>query len=313
MLMKGRYPIAVLFVEVDPCEVDVNVHPAKAEVRFMHASAVFGIVAKTMRETLAPGRMDDTNFNGITTSLSVTDNNKTGYTPLEVREGMSVVYGPKASARMEAGRLFNETPQQERVAFTYSDKAIIGMLHATYVLLQDNSAMYILDQHAAHERITYERLLALHSKGPLNTQLLLSPIIVELSPQEFSAFDEVYARILAIGIDCEPFGDNTISIRAVPEPLSEADIKRTVYGLIHASMDGELPTNMTENDRLSAMIATIACHTSVRAGKTLTLPEAANLLNELDDTGSPLTCPHGRPLFKKITKEEIERWIGRRA
>jgi DNA mismatch repair protein MutL len=95
--------------------------------------------------------------------------------------------------------------------------------------------------------------------------------------------------------------------------LSDADIKGAVYGLIHALMDGELSTHRPGNDRFSALIATIACHASVRAGKTLTLPEAANLLNELDNSGSPLTCPHGRPLYKKITREEIERWIGRRA
>ena len=278
MLMKGRYPIAVLFIEVDPAEVDVNVHPAKAEVRFMHASAVFGIVAKTMKETLVPRRMDDADYTEITTPPPAARNDKTLYTSSEVREGMSVVYGPKALARMEAGSLFNEPSQPDRAAFTYSDKAIIGILHATYVLLQDDSALYILDQHAAHERITYARLMALHSKGPLSTQLLLSPMIMELSPQEFNAFEEVSGQIQAIGIDCEPFGDNTISIRAVPEPLSEADIKGAVYGLIHALMDGELPAHRPGNDRFSSVIATIACHASVRAGKTLTLPEAVNLL-----------------------------------
>jgi DNA mismatch repair protein MutL len=136
---------------------------------------------------------------------------------------------------------------------------------------------------------------------------------MELSPQEFNAFEEVSGQIRAIGIDCEPFGGNTISIRSVSEPLSEADIKGTVYGLIHALLDGEIPTHRPGNDGFSALIATIACHASLRAGKILTLAEAANLLNELDNTGSPLTCPHGRPLFKKITREEIERWIGRRA
>jgi DNA mismatch repair protein MutL len=313
MLMKSRYPITVLFVDVDPAEVDVNVHPAKAEVRFMHASAVFGLVAKTMKETLVPGRMVETDYTGINSSPLPQRNDKTGHTSFEVREGMSVVYGPKALSRVEAGSLFYEPPIPVRVAFTYSDKAIIGMLHATYILLQDDSAMYILDQHAAHERVTYERLMALHSKGPLSTQFLLSPIIMELSQQEFNAFEEVSGQILAIGIDCEPFGGNTISIRSVPLPLSEADIIGAVYGLIHALMNGELPAHRHGNDRFSSMIATIACHSSVRAGKKLTLPEAAKLLNELDNIGSPITCPHGRPLFRKITKEEIERWIGRRA
>ncbi len=313
MLMKGRYPITILFVEVDPAEVDVNVHPAKAEVRFKHASAVFGIVAKTLKETLVPSRMANEDSTGITLSPLPQYNDKTGYTSFEIHEGMSVVYGTKALDRAKADSLFSNPPLPERIAFTYSDKAIIGMLHATYVLLQDDSAMYILDQHAAHERITYERLMALHSKGPLSTQLLLNPIILELSPQEFNAFEEVSGQIRAIGIDCEPFGGNTISIRAVPLPLGEADITRAVYGIIHASMDGELPVHSHGNDRFNSMIATIACHASVRAGKKLALSEAAKLLGELDNIGSPLTCPHGRPLFKKITREEIERWIGRRA
>jgi len=313
MLMKGRYPIAVLFVEVDPAEVDVNVHPAKAEVRFMHASAVFGIVAKTMKETLSPGRINQADIPGVATPPLPHHNDNTGHTSLEVREGMPAVYGPKAPARMEEGRLFDDRCLPGRVAFTYADKAIIGMLHATYILLQDDSAMYILDQHAAHERITYERLLGLHSQGPLSAQLLLNPLIMELSLQEFNAFEEVSGQIRAIGIDCEPFGGNTISIRSVPDPLSEADIKAAVYGIIHALMDGELGAGKPGNDRFRDLIATISCHASVRAGKTLTLPEAARLLKELDNTGSPLTCPHGRPLFKKITREEIERWIGRRA
>ncbi len=220
---------------------------------------------------------------------------------------------PRHRPRWSQAGSLTTPPYTQRVAFTYSDKDIIGMLHATYILLQDESALYILDQHAAHERITYERLMALHSNGPLSSQLLLSPIIMELNPQEFSAFEEVSEQIHAIGIDCEPFGGNTISIRSVPEPLSNSDIRSAVYGLIHALMDNELANHKPGNDRFSALIATIACHASVRAGKKLTLPEASKLLHDLDNTGSPLTCPHGRPLFQKITREEIERWIGRRA
>jgi DNA mismatch repair protein MutL len=313
LLMKGRYPVAVLFVEVDPSEVDVNVHPAKAEVRFRHASATFGIVATTIKEMLVPGRKVGADYPGIAMSSSAPRNDGSGLTPLEVREGISMVYGPKAMARIQAGRLFDETDQPVRAGFSYSDKTIIGMLHATYVLLQDDSALYILDQHAAHERITFERLMALHTAGPLNTQLLLTPLILELSSAEFNAFEEAFEQIMAIGIDCEPFGGTTIAIRAVPQPLSEADIKGAVFGLIHALMEGELHTDKAYSDRFSSMIATVACHASIRAGKTLTPPEAVNLLKELDEVGSPIACPHGRPLFKKITIEEIERCLGRRA
>jgi len=313
MLMKGRYPIAALFVDIDPAEVDVNVHPAKSEVRFRHASAVFGMVASTIRETLVPGRISGEDYSGIAMSPSAPLADREGYPPLEAHECVSAVYGPRATSRMQACKLFDDTPRQERAAFSYSDKGIIGTLHATYILLQDDTSLYILDQHAAHERITFERLMALHTSGPMSTQLVLSPIVLDLSPAEFNAFEEAAERITAIGIDCEPFGGTSIAVRAVPQPLSEADIKGAVYGLIHALMEGDLHAVRVGTDHFRDMIATVACHASVRAGKALTIAEASSLLKELDNAGSPLTCPHGRPLFRKITLEEIERWLGRRA
>jgi DNA mismatch repair protein MutL len=313
LLMKGRYPVVVLFIDVDPLEVDVNVHPAKAEVRFRHASAVFGLVASTIRETLVPGRSEKAAFNAPSGPMPPPRRDSEGSAAFEVREGSSVVYGPRPEERMRPGRLFDDPPRNEWESFSYGDKTIIGMLWASYVLLQDGAALYLLDQHAAHERITYERLMALHAKGPVNTQMLLSPIVMELTAQEYNAFEEAAGQITAVGIDCEPFGDNTIAVRAVPAPLSESDIKGAVYGLIHAIMEGEIHTGRSDRDRFGAMIATIACHASVRAGKALTPAEAAVLLRDLDQVGSPITCPHGRPLFRKITQEEIERWLGRRA
>ncbi len=312
LLMKGRYPLAVLFVDVDPAEVDVNVHPAKAEVRFRHASAVFAFVAKTLKETLVPGRNPQAQDPYPGTDPAGPYCAGESSDPAGVHDAPSASYGPRAVARMQPGTLFDDAADPAHSPLSYSDMSFIGTLHSTYILLSGDNALFILDQHAAHERITFERLMALHTAGHVNTQLLLSPILLELSPQEFNAYEESAGQIAAMGIDCAPFGETTVAIRAVPAPLSRADIRGSVYGLIHALMAGELHGAGKGTERLRAMIAAIACHASVRAGKDLTPSEATRLLKDLDEAGAPITCPHGRPLFKKITAEEIERWMGRR-
>jgi DNA mismatch repair protein MutL len=115
-----------------------------------------------------------------------------------------------------------------------------------------------------------------------------------------------------MGIECEPFGEDTIAVRAVPHLLSGTDITRIIRDLLHDAMEGMLCRRNNENNLLEELMATVACHASVRAGKTISMAEASALLKDLDGVGSPLTCPHGRPLFKQIDREEIERWIGRR-
>ena len=312
LLMKGRYPLAVLFVDLDPAEVDVNVHPAKAEVRFRHASAVFAAVAKTLKEVLVPGERTQEQHPASNTYPEY-DCLKKISERHEVNEERSMVFGPKAIARMRSESLFEDSSHGHAArTLIYSSLAVIGMLHSTYILLSDDSALYILDQHAAHERITFERLLALHGSYQTSTQLLMNPIILELSPQEFNAYEESAGQIKTIGIECEHFGRNTIAIRSVPQSLRDSDIKASVYGLIHAIMEGELHGAGSGSERLRSMLATIACHASVRAGRALSLPETESLLKNLDEAGSPLTCPHGRPLFRKISAEEIERWLGRK-
>jgi len=312
LLMKGRYPVVVLFVELDPTEVDVNVHPAKAEVRFSHASAVFAMVAQTLKETLSPAGKPCTDPGSAGVMPRELLFRSSAPAPLEAQEKRSVAYGHRALQRMQSLSLFDGGSAHENWAMSYAGLNIIGTLHSTYILLSDETSLYILDQHAAHERITFERLMALHHSGTLSTQLLMDPLVMELSMQEFNAYEEAAQQITSIGIDCEPFGGTSIAIRAVPEALSASDIKVCIYGLIHSIMEGELHTSRPQADCFRDMIASIACHASVRSGKTLTLPEAAALLKDLDEAGSPTTCPHGRPLFKKIPQEEIERWMGRR-
>jgi DNA mismatch repair protein MutL len=314
LLMRGRYPVAVLFVDIDPAEVDVNVHPAKAEVRFRHGGAVFGLVASCIKEALTLTQAPADGVEGVAASYThAAAAPAPGRTaPLAAAEPGHAVYGPRAAARMFTAPLFEPGQGRRAGGFSYADKGVVGVLHATYVLLEDDASLYILDQHAAHERITYERLRAAHGGLTLRTQDLLAPLVLELNAREFSAYEEAEGLMRAAGFESEPFGETAVAVRSVPQPLAWADIREAVMGLIHAFMAGEIPTADAGRESLDRVLATVACHASVRAGKTLTMDEARSLLAELDRAGAPQTCPHGRPLFRRIDVAEIEKWMGRR-
>lgn len=312
-LMRNRYPMAAMFVEVDPSEVDVNVHPAKAEVRFRNASAVFGLVVASVRRALAgedgrPGPELRT-FPGLEPEPSSAagtacraDEPRASYpspSPLSAPEASP---SPRSLPRDDV--LFAEKPGH----FRYTDKRFVGISHATYIILEDESGLYLLDQHAAHERVTFERLRSSGDSDREPSQMLLTPMVIELSPAEFQAFEEIAPDLARAGIEAEPFGGSAIAVRALPAALDGGDIRAIVLDLLGAILEGGLG----KDDRHHEALARIACHSSVRAGRNLGPEEVSRLLEDLDEAGSPRTCPHGRPLFKYIEWREIERWIGRR-
>jgi len=196
----------------------------------------------------------------------------------------------------------------EKDASFYTSKDIIGVLRSAYILLQDKNALYILDQHACHERINFERLKAIASSETVPPQMLLHPIIIELSQTEYNALQDIIPCINELGFDCAPFGRSAIAVRAVPHILKTEVTKEVILSLIHEA----LKENWKGGDYMHSIIATIACHRSITSGTILTHQEIAALLRDLDDVGSPQTCPHGRPLYKRIALSEIEKWLGRR-
>lgn len=305
-IMKQRYPLAVLFIDIDAEEVDVNVHPAKAEVRFRNQSAMFGAVVNAVRKSLAGSSPSKVVVPDIRTVPYQVEEVRTPYRRQQPFQNGIQRYpvNPTLKPDMIQRSLFCE----RSAGFTYSDKSIIGVFQSTYILLEDDAFLYILDQHAAHERVTYEKLKGAKSDARSPVQDLLSPLIIELSPVEFGAFEEISADVLKIGIEADAFGEGAIAVRSIPSVLNAADIKSIILDLINAVMEGELRRKEYLNDLLTR----VACHSSVRAGKKLVGAEIEGLLKALDEAGSPLTCPHGRPLFKRIGREEIERWIGRR-
>ncbi len=307
MLMKGRCPLAVLFIDMDPHEVDVNVHPAKAEVRFRNPSALFGAVAGAIRRALGPPPVYEGSGVPESPGEPVVQAREpgapyplTGISPPLPRR-TSLVAGLQPGLIQEG--LFPRAPR-----ISYGDKTVVGVFHSTYILLEDDASLYILDQHAAHERVTYERLrkASKGERGPV--QDLLTPLILEVSALELGAFEEIGAELSSLGIEAELFGSGALAVRSVPAFLGSSDIRAVVLDLLGAVLDGGLGRKGLRDD----LTIRVACHASVRAGRKLDAAEIAALLRDLDEAGSPLTCPHGRPLFKAIGRDEIEKWIGRR-
>ncbi len=281
MLMRGRYPVVVLFIDIDPADVDVNVHPTKAEVRFREPSRIYGLIVSIIRETLSSSGHSQYSRPDLAGENFIT---------------------PEAGYDIPVSQSSFDDEIDEPGRF-YSNKSVIGVLKSTYVLLNDDDSFYILDQHASHERIVFDRLKNSDISG---SQSLLHPIVVELTATEFAAFEEIVEQLDAIGIEAEPFGETEIAVRNVPALLKDSDIKDIIHEIVHE------PLPKQTDERREEIISRIACHKSVRAGQTLTQPEIAALLRQLDEAGAPTTCPHGRPIFKRITLEEIERWIGRK-
>jgi DNA mismatch repair protein MutL len=282
MLMRGRYPTVVLFIDIEPADVDVNVHPTKSEVRFREPSRIYGLIVSIIRETLS---------------------SSAHYHHESVREPEMpyIIRRPVYENPAEQVSFIKDYVQRRGF---YSDKSVIGVLKSTYILLNDDDAFYILDQHASHERVMFERINKMDLSG---VQSLISPIVVELSTAEFAAFEEISEQLETFGIEAEPFGETEIAVRTVPAMLKDSDIKNIIHEIVHE------PLPKQTDERRNEIISRIACHSSVRAGKPLTQPEITALLRQLDEAGAPTTCPHGRPIFKRISLEEIERWIGRKA
>ena len=310
LLMTRKYPVALIFLELDSADVDVNVHPAKAEVRFKNSSAVFGLIAGSIKETLAGAPQPDPP--------------DMPSRPIFARQESQPLFPdmpPRAAT--PAPTIVSDTPARytERIwpgntttsaadapANFYRTKNIAGTLRSTYILLEDTEALYILDQHAAHERINYEKLRRSLGENKPAVQTLLSPIILELSRIEYSVLHDIMQYLNTLGFDIYEFGTDAAAVRSVPASLSNGNIRSIIMRVIHEMLEGNIPRSNYRDD----ILATMACHKSIRAGKDLTATEIETLLNELDATGAPQTCPHGRPLYKKIDFYEIEKWIGRR-
>jgi DNA mismatch repair protein MutL len=311
VLPRGRFPAALLFVDVPPEAVDVNVHPAKWEVRFADPAGIHRLVTRAVRDALAGRRWLG---GGAAAPAS------TAASAVRVAEpdGDWIFARPPAAAlepdagATEALPLREGQGREATPGVRFAEQRVIGQLLATYLLLETPGGLLLVDQHAAHERVLYERLRAAWRRRGVERQPLLLPATLELSPDAAARLAAAGGALEALGFEVESFGERTVAVRAIPALLAGRDPAALV-----AALAGELAASHSDAAALRSpeaadrLFASMACHSARRAGDRLEPREQQALLAALDEIPWAPTCPHGRPVATRLTREEIERRFGR--
>ena len=306
MLPSGRFPIAMIDVRLPLDEVDVNVHPAKAEVRFRDERAVFAAVQRAVRATLSARTpvpaLDAAGpaFQAGNWQPQPAEGNGAASSNLELRDSNSEPRTPNlepaASPQLPAA---NDLPVLRPV----------GQVSNTYVIAEGPEGLYLVDQHAAHERVLYERYLRQQAEGVEELQPLLQPATVDLTPSQRSLLTTFSDELRASGFVIEPFGDGAYLVRAVPPALAvRGDVTKAVGELLDLLAREDGPRDSPAH----RVAASLACHASVRAGQTMTEDEQRELLSMLEAAEHPRTCPHGRPTMIHMSANALARQFRRR-
>ena len=325
VLFHGRQPAYVLFLEIDPLRVDVNVHPAKHEVRFRDARLVHDFVYRTLQEALAQTRAGA----ATTATQGAADNAIYGSNPMGASSmpswsptqqsplGLSVAEAPAAYAALYGSTQATAfaSQSQEQPLPPSSDATVpplgyaIAQLHGIYILAQNADGLIVVDMHAAHERIGYEKLKAAHDGIGLHSQPLLVPINMAVAEREAEVAEREADTLSALGFDVTRSGPQSLSVRSVPALLAQAEPEGLLRDVLTDLREhGETRRIGAARDEL---LSTIACHGAVRANRRLTVPEMNALLREMEITERSGQCNHGRPTWARFSLAEIDRWFMR--
>ena len=317
-LARDRHPMVALFLEAPPEMVDVNVHPAKTEVRFRDAGIVRGLIVGALRTALsAAGHRASTTVSdaalgafrphtGYANALPMGGGSWTGSTvPRGLAEAAARFMAPLdgLSARVE-------TPTNEIAQGNYPLGVARAQLHETYIVSQTDHGVVIVDQHAAHERLVHEKLKGQLEADGVKRQALLLPEVVELGEDGARRLAGRQAELAEMGLVLEPFGVGAVVVRETPAVLGEVDIQGLVRDL--ADELAEMGDHLALKEKVEAVCGTLACHTSVRAGRRLTVEEMNALLRQMEATPHSGQCNHGRPTYVELKLADIERLFGRR-
>ncbi len=314
LLMVGRYPLTALFLEIAPEDVDVNVHPTKAEVRFRSQDKIFSFVQRAARKALL----------AYTPVASVSPQLWGGARPAST-EGREV--GIDWSVAGDASNEGQGTSYEERVTSNEENQLpvtnyqssntfsavpllrLIGQIGSTYIVAEGPDGLYLIDQHAAHERVLFEKLMAQHDKKSIPSQALLSPEVVTLPPQSAKALTAQLPFLNHFGFEVEEFGTNTFQVRAMPALFAGGDPASALKALVEDFEEDETPLQTEIEAKLAARVCK---RLAVKGGQTLTTEEQRALLNDLEVCNSPRTCPHGRPTMIHLSVDNLEKQFGRK-
>jgi DNA mismatch repair protein MutL len=320
LIARDRHPIAALFIQVPLEEVDVNVHPAKTEVRFRDPSAVRGLIVGGLRHALDEESQRSAAREQAAAPVMWSSSTDDPQPPRHPSAGWDPngVRAPAFTEEAVVGEtraLFDSEPAARAEPAiepmeSYPLGVARGQVAATYIVAEAPDGLVIVDQHAAHERLVLERMRAAREGGTVARQVLLIPEVVELEEPDCDRLEAAIGEIAELGLEIERFGPNSILVRSIPAALGKADITGLVSDL--SSELAELGGALSLRDKLDHVAATIACHGSVRAGRILSVSEMNALLREMEVTPRSGQCNHGRPTWVKLGHGEIERLFGRK-
>jgi DNA mismatch repair protein MutL len=305
LLMVGRYPIVVLFLEMPPETVDVNVHPAKAEVRFRQGDLVFTRTQRAVRRALLAyspvpdlrptqfwGARRESEQRAVDPAWDMAADIRTpdGDSGLQDHSKISVHTGTLDLNHLPILRL-------------------IGQVAATYLVAEGPDGLYLIDQHAAHERVLFEQLMAQQSQDLVPAQALLEPVVVTLPPDKARLLEDQLPVLDKLGFEVESFGPNTFSVRAIPALIVGGDPEAALNVLVEDFEEDETPLASAKEAKITARICK---RMAIKGGQTLSPEEQTALLSRLERCQSPRTCPHGRPTMIHLSADLLERQFGRR-
>lgn len=287
LVFTGQHPACVLYVELSPEQVDPNVHPRKLEVRFADEGRVFAAVERAVRDAYRSRPL----VRAVPLSTSPPPAAAPGATGWQVREPTQLaVLEPEPARRLPRLRL-------------------LGQLASTYLLAESAEGLVVVDQHAAHERVLYERLLRDRARGA-HGQLLAAPVTVDLSPSEMALLPEVSPVLRELGLEVEPFGGSTVLVRSVPVISGRLPPEAVLRACLREGLwDGAPTAGQRAVERAASVVA---CHSAVRAGDALSAEEMRALLEDLERCDDPYTCFHGRPTLVVVPLDGLEGWFLRR-
>ena len=287
LLMSGKHPIAVINIWLPAQEVDVNIHPTKSEVKFRNEHLVFSAVHRAVRQALVE-KMPVPRIEEVAVA----------YEPPS-RPGQ--VFPPPAQVRLASPAPWApEVPTSPLPVLR-----ILGQLDNSYIIAEGPDGLYLIDQHAAHERVLFDNIERQRSRREIEIQGLLEPMTLEVSPRQGEVLRSHYDDLAEFGFSIEPFGDRTFLVRAVPALVYRKDWVGMLRELLDSLAEGG------KSDWVEGIAKSIACHGAVRAGQALTDTEMRELVRQLEQTATPRTCPHGRPTMIHLSSGQLKKEFGR--
>jgi DNA mismatch repair protein MutL len=273
LLMTGKHPIAIINVSLPPQELDINVHPTKRDIKFRNTQIVYAAVQKSIEKVVI----------------------KTP--PPEVKTG--------APSFTQAPSLWTVKGAE---IYSLPILRVVGQLASNYIMAEGPEGLYLIDQHAAHERVLFEKILAQRAQRQIEIQGLLEPLSLELTPKQEETLKQKAELLAEFGFSLEHFGARTYLLKAVPAVLTEGNLAEAVAELLESVTNEEEPAKHDEK-----IAQSVACHSAVKAGHTLNAEEMRELIKQLEQTRQPRTCPHGRPTMIHMSSRQLEKEFGRTA